>query len=175
MQCPFFQFSWSSRWRAESLHTHTHTHAPGASFAGIPTADINCCRLPIFLCSLFPTVLSLFLLCIDVAHPSSPPHFFFALDWDETLRPHPALPPFLSLFSARKFTPLFTTCLSTSHFTTRLYIANCKKKITIWPKKIIHKTSIWLIWMIKWSCISKPGVNSNLCHLTTYNHLKNQV
>ncbi len=90
MQCPFFLFSWSCRRRAESMsahthtHTHTHTRTPKASFAGIPTADIRCCKLP-FLLRSFSCCSLWFLAGIYVAHSlvASPPRFVFALDWDE--------------------------------------------------------------------------------------------
>lgn len=77
----------------------THTHAPKASFAGIPTADIRCCKLPIS--SLLFLLSSLWFLagyrCSSLAC-GFPVSFClcFGLRW-EKLRPHPALLPFLSL------------------------------------------------------------------------------
>ncbi len=95
MQCPFFLFSWSCRRRAESLsaHTHTHTHTSKASFAGIPTADIRCCKL-LFLLRSFSCCSLWFLAGIYVALPASF-CLCFGLRWKK-LRPHPALLPFLS-------------------------------------------------------------------------------
>jgi len=100
------------------LHTHT---PPEASFAGIPIADIKCCRLPIFLRSLFPTVLS-FLAVYWWSSPALafPTTFllFFGLRWEtlsHTLLFHP-----FCLSSVRENPPhcLLLTCQTiTSGFT----------------------------------------------------------
>lgn len=78
--------------------THIHTYAPKASFAGITTADIRCCKLPFFLRSFSCCSLGFLAgyLCSSLAR-GFPASFClcFGLRWKK-LRPHPALLPFLS-------------------------------------------------------------------------------
>jgi len=126
MQCPFFKFSWSSRWRAESLRAPAHTHTSWGKLCRNSHCRYQVLQAPYFSPLSFSHC-SLFSCCVLMKLTRSClPHHISSFLWIEMrdTEPHPILPPFLSLFSARKSTPLFTTYLSNNHF--RLYIAKRK-------------------------------------------------